>query len=457
MSEKVSRYPMGSLRELWTISFPLMLSMLSTNLMMFADSVILAHYATEAMNAARASFMVWAILAVGFLGIASIAEVFVGRHNGAGDYRKVGSPVWQMIWLSALSIVAFVPLALYGGPWLVPEYHYAEHGLPYFRTLMLFGPVAVLGAALSGFFVGTGRVRWLMVVTILGNLLNIALDVLLVFGWDGYLTPMGTAGAALATGVGQVTQALLLCVGFVRPRMASRYGTLQLSFRWKTFLDCLKIGVPSAVGHMIEVGAWAYLLRMMSWVGGDHLTILVIGQAFYGLVSFSMEGLQKGIIGVTSNIIGSQRLDLIPKVIWSAIRLLGVLGICAAVLYLLYPELLFDQFLAAESAGRRDEIEWMLEWACVGVWVYFLLDGLTWSVAGVLTAAGDTRFIMWMNGIAAWFFGLLPTYLIVIVWEAPPQVVWFVVNVYGLLNALCFYWRYRSGVWRGYIEQQSRT
>ena len=43
----------------------------------------------------------------GGIGIASIAEVFVGQFNGAKEYLKVASLVWQMIWFSLATSVIF--------------------------------------------------------------------------------------------------------------------------------------------------------------------------------------------------------------------------------------------------------------------------------------------------------------------------------------------------------------
>ena len=51
MNTSLTRYPEGSIRELWTISFPLMVSTFAMLFMIFTDRIFLAHYSIDAMNA----------------------------------------------------------------------------------------------------------------------------------------------------------------------------------------------------------------------------------------------------------------------------------------------------------------------------------------------------------------------------------------------------------------------
>ncbi len=99
----LTRHEPGSLRELWSISLPLMVSALSVMTMVFVDRLMVAHYSTVALNAVvNASTFGWAFV-FAWMVLASISEVFVAQYNGAGAKEKIGESVWQMIWLSLLS------------------------------------------------------------------------------------------------------------------------------------------------------------------------------------------------------------------------------------------------------------------------------------------------------------------------------------------------------------------
>src|SRR5687767_7282451 len=108
-SGQLTHYKEGSVKELWAISFPLILSMLSINVMIFIDRLILAKYDTRAMNAAVVAGLIFSIFQYGMMGIAGVSEVFVGQFNGAQKLRRIGEPIWQMIWFALLTIFIFIP------------------------------------------------------------------------------------------------------------------------------------------------------------------------------------------------------------------------------------------------------------------------------------------------------------------------------------------------------------
>lgn len=95
ISGNLTKYQAGSLPELITIAIPLMLSVLSGNLMMFMDRLILAHYSLAAMNAITAASSICMVIQYGTIGIAAIAEIFVGQYNGSKQYNMVAQPVWK--------------------------------------------------------------------------------------------------------------------------------------------------------------------------------------------------------------------------------------------------------------------------------------------------------------------------------------------------------------------------
>ena len=82
------------------------------------------------------------------------------------------------------------------------------------------------------------------------------------------------------------------------------------------------------------------------------------------------------------------------------------------------------------------------------VWLYIVFDGMVWIIAGILTAAGDTRFIMVTNSTCAWLLGVIPTSLMLTYLSVPPSIAWLMPALYAFINALCFILRYRSSNWQ---------
>lgn len=265
---KLTPHAPGSLKEAWSVVIPLILTSTSMSLMLFFDRLIVAQYSTKAMAAVASAGIIVATVEFTFMAIANIAEVFVGQHNGAQEYKRVAEPVWQMIWFSLSTTVIALPLAFYGGAFLVPHAQH-ELGLPFFKYLMMFSPLVPLFGALSSFFVGLGKAKVVTFVTIFGNLLNILLDYILILGVKGWIDPMGTKGAAIGTNIALGCQCLILLGLFLNAKNNGQYATRRWHFKKKPFLGCLKIGTPSAISHLIELGAWSTQMSLMALVGGN--------------------------------------------------------------------------------------------------------------------------------------------------------------------------------------------
>ena len=281
----ISSYPTGSMREIASIALPLMLTNLSSNLMLFFDRLIIAQYSSAAMNAAITIGITCSIFHFAATAITSTAEIFVGRHYGAQDYQRVGQPVWQMIWFSLFSFILFLPLALFAGNALVqPEYR--SIGMSFYYWYMLCGPVFPLVMALTSFYIGRGKTRLITFTMIFGNIINLLLAASLVLGVKNIIPALGMKGAAIATITAQLMQAILLFAIFLRKDNRNIYGTANYRFNYQAFISCLKIGAPMAVGYMIELGSWTFLLRALTSSGTEYITVFAHRPKLVYLVCF---------------------------------------------------------------------------------------------------------------------------------------------------------------------------
>jgi MATE family multidrug resistance protein len=444
---QLTRHPEGSIQELWAISFPLMLSVLSISMMTFVDRLMLSKYDIRAMNAAVVAGFVFNVFQYGAIGIAAITEVFVGQFNGAKEYRRMGESVWQMIWFSLMTSVVFIPLALFGGAILIPNPEYIKDGIPFFRWLMIFGPAFPLVTTLSSFFIGRGQVKPVMVSTILSNLLNVILDFILIFGVGEIIPAMGASGAAIATGASQVVQVVILFTIFLSPQYKEIYGTHGWIFKPKVFIQAVKIGLPTALSSVIELTAWSFLSQILTTVSEAHITIFSIGDSFFNLFAFGFWGLQKGITTVAANYLGANRDEIVGLCLRSGIKIIIGLMLLFTVPLLLFPEILVQQFLTPEDSLLNEDLISYAVIATRWLWFYFLLDAIAWLFWGVLTAGGDTKFVMMRSGISVWCFAIVPTYFMVTYMDGSPIVVWVLCTLYAALNTISYFLRYRSKRW----------
>ncbi len=447
----LTRYPNGSIRELWSISFPLMISTLAMLFMIFTDRIFLARYSIGALNASvNAGTLAWALMSgVGM--ITAMSEIFVAQYNGAKLYRKLGSPVWQMIWFSLFSLVLFVPMAIWGAPVIFRGDLYAEMEIEYFRWIMFFSPAYALMTAFAGFFIGRGKTRVMIVLAIVANAINILLDWLLIFGVPGLIPEMGISGAAIATCFGYCFESAVLFYLFFQKKNRIEFGTGNWKFDWPQMVQCLKVGVPQGIFCSLEIFGWAVFYWMMTALSEKHITISSICQSFNILLSFFFDGLCRGSAAISANFIGAKQHALVNKVLKSGLILLCFFLVIISTIFIFDPietaGALF--FVEMEGSPALDPIfAKSLKICMILSFVYLFFDGLRWVLSGLLIAAGDTFFLLLIGSFSVWAFLLLPVYLIVVQHHLSVEYAWGLTVVYAALFFVVYLIRFKSGAWQ---------
>ncbi|KIC72017.1 hypothetical protein DB44_CS00190 [Candidatus Protochlamydia amoebophila] len=444
---KLTAYPQGSMGELWQISFPLMLSLMSVSLMLFLDRLFLANYSLEALNASANAGILVQFLQFWCISTVSVAEIFVGRYNGSKKFEKLGQPVWQMIWLSLASFFWFIPLALWAGPYFFDGHPSALLEIEYFKYLLCFGPLAALSGAISAFYIGQGQVKCVTCVMAVSNLVNIGLDYLLIFGWEPWIPALGIKGAAIATGIALTVQVVIFGWDFFKASNRKEKGTNKWRINKRLFRKSLSIGIPNAFAHTLELMAWVLIFHLMTKLGTDYITVVTVAQSIFFLFTFMTEGVSKGATAIAANFFGAEQHELVWKLLKSGLKLYLFVFLLLGVILVWYPDPLIHLFLVQKEALSPAVLS-TLHAACFWVWLFFLFDGINWLLVGLLTAAGDTRFIMKVGGTGPWIVALLPIYFFVFKWGAPANIAWMLIALYGVVSSLIYLWRFKTEKWK---------
>lgn len=443
----LTKYREGSVGELWTISLPLMISFFSTMFMIFMDRTFLAHYSTEAFNAAvSASTMGWGFM-VGFMALGSISEVFVSQYNGAGRHEMLGRPVWQMLWVGLLSIFFFFPLTYWGTELIFPGQEEQMQRI-YFRWMCYFGPAVALYGALAGFFVGQGKTLLITTVSVSANIVNIGLDWTLIFGIQGYLAPMGVKGAALATSASSIFQMLALFVVFMSPYNRKHHHTGNWCVDLPLMRKCLRIGIPGSVFVTIEIVGWGIYYVMMARAGFVYITIAGIAQSIAILFLFFAEAVSKGATVIAGNMIGSRHNWNIPNLLYSGIGLHLTFFICLGAIFAVATDPIIQLFLPNISPDVLEELYWPLTLSIFLILVYLFFEGVRFLISGILTAYGDTMFIFVAGASSIWLFLLIPVWIAVFQFGASIVIATLISVAYAALASLIYYWRFLEERWQ---------
>ena len=174
----------GSMWEVLKIALPLILAASAHAINLLSDRIMLDHYSDEAVAGSMAAGLTSFTLSCFFLGIISYTGTFVAQYFGAGVKDRVGTAVWQGIFLSLIG-GAFLATGWFWGGWLFSLFGHdpsvVSEETNYFKLLSLGGILLLLNAALSSFWGGRGKTTLIMVVNFIITALNIPFNYICIF------------------------------------------------------------------------------------------------------------------------------------------------------------------------------------------------------------------------------------------------------------------------------------
>ena len=175
----------ASLKELWLLSYPLIVLMGAQMVMQFIDRMFLAWHSPEALAACVPAGLLAFTFGSLFMGLAGYTSVFISQFYAKKKTASVTLSLWQGVWLSLISAALLAALTPLGRALITSFGHelaVQKLELSYFTILNIFGGFAVTNNALGSFFSGRGNTKIPMYTALAGISLNIVLDYIFIFG-----------------------------------------------------------------------------------------------------------------------------------------------------------------------------------------------------------------------------------------------------------------------------------
>ena len=435
--------------DILKLVWPLALGMINNAVMQFADRAYLAHHSLGALDAVLPAGMLMWMFAGFFQSVVGYSSVFVGQFHGEGSPARCRETYRGALLVAVAS--GFFSLPLTGlGDWILTNTTENATLLAdecvYYRILMA-GAFFVYGQmAAASYFTGLGRTRIVFWVNLLGNLLNVALDPLLIFGCDfGWLQipRLGIAGAAYATIAAMALQMVVLMAVAER---AVRAVPSAPEERWRILGKVLRFGIPSGLYTILNMISFAIFVFVTEDVGELELAVSNACFTVNYLLFAPMEGFSLGASTLVAQAIGRGDRDAAAR----AARRTIVLGVgfvlLLSVLALLFADGILDLF--ASTAGSQAE-----EFHALGTTLLLLMAGwLLFDAAdvilgGALKGAGDTKFVMVWALVCA-FAVWLPLVFLVRHFHNTMPALWSTMIVYVVVICAGSVIRWRRGKWR---------
>ena len=428
------------LRLVW----PLALGMINNAVMQFVDRAYLAHDSMASLEAVLpASMLSWIFLSF-FQSVVGYAGVFVAQYHGAGDEGKCVTSYRSAMAIALMSGVLMLPLQPLGD-WVLalaantPELVARERA--YYDIVILGGFFVYGQMAAAAYFTGRGRTRLVFWVNLAGNLINIALDPLLIFGWCG-LPALGIAGAAYATVLSMAVQWVTLTFAVHRAIAGVRAPLFDRSLAWRI----LRFGVPAGGYSVLNILSFTIFVFVTGHVGDLAFAVSNACFTINYLLFAPMEGFALGAQTLVGQAMG--RGDAREAAVAMRRTLILALGFVAAfgavALLLSRPILMLFASPVAATQAEFLALGFRLL-MLMAAWMVF--DAADVVLAGALKGAGDTKFVFWWMFLCAFVLWLPMVFAVRRIDNSMP-VLWATMIVYVVVTCIGSFWRWGRGHWR---------
>lgn len=205
-----------SLKNINKLAIPALISGVSEPILSLTDAAIVGNmdnHATASLAAVGIvttfiSMLIW-VLGQTRSAISSIVSQYLGANKINAVKNLPAQAIFLITLLSLVIICSTYPFAkqifkLYNATGLILDY-----SALYYKIRVLGFPFTLFTIGIFGTFRGLQNTYHPMVIAITGAIVNIILDVVLVYGISGYIAPMHIKGAAYASVTAQIIMAIL--------------------------------------------------------------------------------------------------------------------------------------------------------------------------------------------------------------------------------------------------------
>jgi putative MATE family efflux protein len=375
-------------REIVRLALPALGALAAEPLYLLADTAIVGHLGTPQLAAlALASTVLSSLVSLCiFLTYGTTARV--SRLHGADESAEVDALAAQALWLAAalgavlaaVVAAAAVPLVhLLGG-----DGHVSDLAARYLRIAALGVPMALIALAGQGWLRGISDLRTPLVIVVLANLVNVVLELVLVYGLD-----LGLDGSAAGTVLAQAGMGAAFVVVLGRAPARSRAPDPA------RIRSLVSIGAQLAVRTAALLGCFVLATAVCARIGTATLGAHQIGFQLFSFLALVLDAIAIAGQVIVGRALGAGHLEEAREAARRMLELALVAGLFMGAVLLALRGVLPRAFTSDADVLDRAHAMWLpfcLLWAPAAV--VFALDG-------ILIGAGDARYLAAAMVVAA--------------------------------------------------------
>jgi len=299
-----------------SMALPNVISMLVNSLYNIVDSLFVARISEDAMTALSLVYPIQNFanaIAIGFgVGI----NAMIALYLGAGDRKKAETAATHGMVLSLVHGVLITVVSIAIMPGFLRRFTGDESliasGITYSTIVFLFATINMAALAFEKIFQAIGRMKVTMVALVFGCVCNIILDPILIFGL-GPVPAMGIAGAALATGIGQLLSLCVYLFVYCRTEVSVRLHRSCLRPDAALNGKLYAIGVPAILNLALPSLLVTFLNGLLAGFSQSYVTVLGIYYKLQTFLYLPVSGIVQGMRPLISYNYGAKEHARVKK------------------------------------------------------------------------------------------------------------------------------------------------
>jgi putative MATE family efflux protein len=422
-------------RRILALVLPALGTLAAEPLYVLADTAIVGHLGTTPLAGLALAASVLLLVTAGCNFLAYATTQRLAHHRGGGHASKAAAVGVQALWLCALiGVPIAVVLAATAEPlaWLLGGRGDVLHAATTYLRISAVGiPFVLVALAGQGILRGMEDLRTPLVIVVVANVVNLALEVVAV-----YLLDLGIAGSAWSTVVVQALAALAF-VWVVRPHLAAAESRRPDRDELAPFLTAGRHLAMRVTAVLVVITGTTFVAARV-----DEATLAAhqIAATVFSFLALTTDAFaipaQTLVAGALGGGDGAGAIDVGRRVLRLAVVAATGLGLVLALAA--WP--LAHVFTSDPAVVSRATVAFAL------LALAQPAAGVAMGLDGVLIGAADYRFLGAAAAISALAF--LPLALATL---AVPALgiagVWAAVNVWMVARAALNHRRFRSATW----------
>jgi MATE family multidrug resistance protein len=404
------------------LAYPVIIGQLGIIMMGVVDSLMVGKLGAAPLAASSlGGSSAFIVLIIG-IGVTYAVTPLVAIAVGAGKFEDCGIYFRQSLLVNTILSIIIVVIIYFAADLIQyfdqPE-EVQDQAVDYMRIIGFSSIPLLLYQTYKQFIEGLSVMRPAMIITLIANLVNVIANWLLIYGNLGFPS-LGLNGAGWATFASRAFMALAL-MGFVMNNKFFKKYDVSFHFKsinWPVIKKILSLGLPSGIQYFFEVGAFAFAVVMVGWLGtaqlaAHQIAINLASISFMAVLGISVAGSIR-----VGNAVGMKDVAETRRAGFTATLLGASIMFGAGVIFIL-----FRNFLPTLYVNDEVVISYASSLLVIAA-LFQISDGTQAVGIGILRGLTDVKLPTAITFIAYWIVGLPVGYLLGFTFKLGVQGVW---------------------------------